>query len=628
MKKHFTIGMAGHIDHGKTSLTKALTNVDTDQLKEEKERQISIELGFAPLYEDDKLTVSIVDVPGHERFIRQMIAGVAGIQLVILVVAADEGVMPQTKEHLEILQFLGVKKGIVAITKIDKVDPEFQELVQEEIALELEGSIFENSPVINVDSLSNKGIDELTALILKELETLEVSENHDAFRMPIDQVFTVKGHGTVVRGTVYNGSLREGETLYLIPKRLVTRARQLQVHNKQADRIFAGQRAAVNLGGLSNEEVVRGDVLVSTSDFQAADVIDVALSTTQDLTQELKQRMPIKCYIGTSEVMGKIIFFDRNELGSGQEGILCQLRLDREIAARRGDRFILRRPSPAETIGGGWVIDPAGGKYRFGKKTIEQLIKKKEGSPADRVLDAIKRDKGISKEALSQETSLSAAELDEVLADPAFISYRPGHVTHYEVAVAIQKKLKETIADFHKQNSLKTGINKAELVSDLVQGMPKELAEYLISNGEEKELWIRKGSYLSSAEFVPHIPSGWCRRSESMIEAVRKDRLKVRPFKEYFTEAGLPQLLEADMMRFYTEQNILVPIDDQLSVHVEAFNQGVQELKKGTAESFEVGEAKDILGLSRKHIIPYLEKLDEVKFTRREGNIRIWVAGK
>lgn len=258
MKRYFTIGMAGHIDHGKTTLTKALTNVDTDRLKEEKERQISIELGFAPLHEDEEIQISVVDVPGHERFIRQMIAGVAGIDLVILAVAADEGVMPQTREHLEILDFLGIRNGIVAITKIDRVDEEFTDLVKEEILEELKGTVFEDVPFILTDSLSGKGIEELKQLIIHILKEQDTRDAKGAFRLPIDQVFTVKGQGTVVRGTVYEGKVEEGQLLKIMPNGIETRARQLQVHHQPAKAAFAGQRAAINLSGVSKEDIERG----------------------------------------------------------------------------------------------------------------------------------------------------------------------------------------------------------------------------------------------------------------------------------------------------------------------------------------------------------------------------------
>src|SRR3954451_2388835 len=347
-KCYFTIGMAGHIDHGKTSLTKALTNVDTDRLKEEKERQISIELGFAPLYEDGDIQISVIDVPGHERFIRQMIAGVAGIDLVVLVVAADEGVMPQTREHLEILKFLGVKSGLVAITKIDRVEEEFVELVKEDIFEELQGTVFEQAPYVLVDSISLKGIEELKTMIIETLKNQEMRDIRGALRLPIDQVFTVKGQGTVVRGTVYEGSVEEGQLLKVMPKGLDVRARQIQVHHHSANQAFAGQRAAINLSGVAKEELERGDVLVSSEHFIVTKTIDVAIHLVSDLDYMVKQRMPIKCHIGTAEVMGRIVFFDRNEIETENEEILCQLRLDDEIVTKRGDRFILRRPSPQE----------------------------------------------------------------------------------------------------------------------------------------------------------------------------------------------------------------------------------------------------------------------------------------
>ncbi len=383
--------MAGHIDHGKTTLTKALTNVDTDRLKEEKERQISIELGFAPLFEDKEVQISVIDVPGHERFIRQMIAGVAGIDLVVLVVAADEGVMPQTREHLDILGFLGIRNGIVAITKIDRVDEEFIDLVKDDIFEELQGTVFESSPFVLVDSLSKKGINELKELIVSTLKNQEMRDAKGAFRLPIDQVFTVKGQGTVVLGTVYEGTVEEGQALMIMPKGIEVRARQLQVHHQPAKQAFAGQRAAINLSNVAKEDLERGDVVVSSEHFNVTRTIDVAIRVVEDLDYMVKQRMPIKCHIGTAEVMGRIVFFDRNELKEENGEILCQLRLEEEVVTKRGDRFILRLPSPQETIGGGWVIDPRGEKYRFGVQTIEELEKKKIGSPKERIVAALNR---------------------------------------------------------------------------------------------------------------------------------------------------------------------------------------------------------------------------------------------
>ncbi|MEW8987672.1 MAG: selenocysteine-specific translation elongation factor, partial [Bacillus sp. (in: firmicutes)] len=380
-----------------------------------------IELGFAPLYESENIQISVIDVPGHERFIRQMIAGVAGIDLVVLVVAADEGVMPQTKEHLEILGFLGIQSGIVAITKMDKVDEEFSELVKDDIYEELKGTVFENSPYVLVDSLSHKGIDELKLQIIKTLEQQDVRDTKGPFRLPIDQVFTVKGQGKVVRGTLYEGSVEEGQLLTIMPRGIEVRARQLQVHHEPAKQAFAGQRVAINISNVSKEDIERGDVLVSSEHFNITRTVDVAIHMVEDLEYLVKQRMPIKCHIGTAEVMGRIVFFDRNELKADSGEILCQLRLEEEIVTKRGDRFILRRPSPQETIGGGWVIDPKGEKYRFGHQTIEELAKKKEGSPTERLTAALIEAKSLSIDELIKRTSLDQEEFSLALAGEEFI---------------------------------------------------------------------------------------------------------------------------------------------------------------------------------------------------------------
>jgi selenocysteine-specific elongation factor len=624
-KRYFTIGMAGHIDHGKTSLTKALTNVDTDRLKEEKERQISIELGFAPLYEDDEIQISVVDVPGHERFIRQMIAGVAGIDLVVLVVAADEGVMPQTREHLDILKFLGVKNGIVAITKIDRVDEDFIELVKDDILGELTGTVFEDAPFVLVDSLSKKGIEEIKQLIIKKLKEQEMRDSKGAFRLPIDQVFTVKGQGTVVRGTVYEGTVEEGQALKIMPKGLEVRARQIQVHHKQATKAYAGQRAAINLSGVSKEDLERGDVLVSSEHFIVSKVIDVAIRVVDELEHLIKQRMPVKLHIGTAEVMGRIVFFDRNEVKAENGEILCQLRLEEEILTKRGDRFILRRPSPTETIGGGWVIDPRGNKYRFGDQTIEELEKKKEGSPTERITAALLEAKSLPLTELIKRTALDEGTLSQHLQkEDEFVLYNGKEYTLKQLVDAIEEDLYDRLQDFHNQHSMKPGANKAELIQTMQKRFPKSLLEYVVENGITNEVFQRKGQFVSLAAFVPHVPKSWAKRTENLVEDMKKDGLKVRYLKDYFAAAGIPSNLEHDLRKFLEDRELIVMLDDQYAYYGEVFKQAVEKLRNGTGPEFEVGAAKEILDLSRKYMIPFLERLDANGYTKRVENKRVW----
>lgn len=623
-KRYFTIGMAGHIDHGKTSLTKALTNVDTDRLKEEKERQISIELGFAPLYEDQDIQISVIDVPGHERFIRQMIAGVAGIDLVVLVVAADEGVMPQTREHLDILRFLGVKNGLVAISKIDRVDEEFIELVKDDILEELTGSVFEDAPFVLVDSLSKKGVEELKELIIKTLKEQEMRDAKGAFRLPIDQVFTVKGQGTVVRGTVYEGNVEEGQTLKIMPQGLEVKARQIQVHHKEAQKAYAGQRTAINLSGVSKEDLERGNVLVSSEHFIVTKTVDVAIRVVEDLEHMVKQRMPIKLHIGTTEVMGRIVFFDRNEIKEENDEILCQLRLEEEILTKRGDRFILRRPSPQETIGGGWVIDPRGNKYRFGNQTIEELEKKKEGSPKERITAAIYEAKSLSLNELIKRTALEEETLNEFLDDDEFVSYNGKEFTLKILINSIEEDIYDRLQEFHQLYSMKLGLNKAELLQFMQKRFPKPLIDFVVENGIANEVFKRKEQFVSLANFVPHVPKSWQKRAENMLGELKKDELKVRYYKDYFSDSGIPEHLEADLRRYLEEQELVVHLDEQFVYHGDVFKEAVEKLRSGTGQEFEVGDAKGILELSRKYMIPFLERLDSKGHTKRVENKRVW----
>lgn len=623
-KRYFTIGMAGHIDHGKTSLTKALTNVDTDRLKEEKERQISIELGFAPLYEDQEIQISVIDVPGHERFIRQMIAGVAGIDLVVLVVAADEGVMPQTREHLDILKFLGVKNGLVAISKIDRVDEEFIELVKDDILEELTGSVFEDSPFVLVDSLSKKGIEELKELIIKTLKEQEMRDAKGAFRLPIDQVFTVKGQGTVVRGTVYEGTVEEGQTLKIMPEGLEVKARQIQVHHKQAQKAYAGQRTAINLSGVSREDLERGDVLVSSEHFIVTKTVDVAIRVVEDLEHMVKQRMPIKLHVGTTEVMGRIVFFDRNEVKEENGEILCQLRLEEEILTKRGDRFILRRPSPQETIGGGWVIDPRGNKYRFGNQTIEELEKKKVGSPKERITSAIFEAKSITLSELIKRTALDEDTLNEFLDDKSFVLYNGKEFTHKMLINSIEEDIYDRLQEYHQTHSMKLGLNKAELLQSMQQRFPKSLLDFVIENGIANGVFSRRDQFVSLKSFLPHVPKSWQKRAENMLGEIKKDGLKVRYYSDYFSTSGIPNYLEADLRHFLEEHEFVVHLDEQFAYHGDVFKDAVEKLRSRTGEVFEVGDAKEILDLSRKYMIPFLERLDSKGLTKRVENKRVW----
>lgn len=626
--RNYTIGMAGHIDHGKTSLTKALTNVDTDRLKEEKERNISIELGYAPLKIDETLEVSIIDVPGHERFIRQMIAGVAGIDLVILVIAADEGVMPQTKEHLEILEFLGIEKGIIAVSKIDRVDEELLELVEEDIRDNLKGTVFEDAPFVLVDSLSKKGLENLKQQIKKELQTIEMRDARGPFRLPIDQVFTVQGQGTVVRGTVYEGIVEKGSTLMVLPQGIPVKVRQIQVHHEQVDEAKAGQRAALNLGGISKQEVARGDVLVSSEHFIVTDTLDITMKFVNDLRAPIKQRAPIKLHTGTTEVMGKIVFFDRNDVVDEKNEVVCQIRLDESVVCKRGDRFILRRPTPVETIGGGWIIDPKGHKYRFGEETVKMLLQKKEGTPSERVFSILKEKALLSFDELLQLSSMDKEELAAIVeaeTGKAIFELSRGEYGLYSDFEFIQKRLEEKLSEYHEKFPLRLGLNKAEIGHLFLDLYPKRLVDFVVEKLIDEQFLQKQDQYIQLATFSQHYPEKWSKRMEEVVTSMQKDGVEVQPFDQYIKTAGVPEQYKDDFKYYLLQSKKAAALDEQHLITAEALRQTASLLKEKTGADFTVKDAKDVLGLTRKYLIPLLELFDTQKLTRRVEDKRKWV---
>ncbi|SDJ77055.1 selenocysteine-specific translation elongation factor [Sediminibacillus albus] len=625
---YYTIGMAGHIDHGKTTLTKALTNVDTDRLKEEKERNISIEAGYAPLHTNDGTHISIIDVPGHERFIRQMIAGVAGIDLVVLVVAADEGVMPQTREHLEILQFLGVKRCIVAVTKIGRVDGELQELVGMDIKEALSESIFADAEMHFVDSISGKGVEQLREAIFTALKDVEFRDRFGSFRLPIDQVFTVQGQGTIVRGTIYEGIVRKGTQLTVLPSGKSVRARNIQVHHKDIEEARAGQRTAVNLTGIDRAEMNRGDVLVASDHFLVTKTIDVAVRLVEGIRYPVKQRTPVKLHVGTSEVMGKIVFFDRNEVQESGEEILCQIRLDNEIVVRRGDKFIIRRPTPAETIGGGWVIDPKGEKYRFGESTVAMLQKKMEGTPEDLVVHALEEHILLNRTQLIQLTSLDGAEVDEVLRS-AGVSDRiiATDSEKYTLVSMVNKAsalLLSRLEEIHQQYPMRAGVNKAELRQNLITYFSKSFVEFVIETLIKQGKLRQDGQFITAAEFLPHLPPRWENRLQEIISHLRQDGLAVKKWEEYFTGAPVPEDMAAELKNYLLQSEQAYKLTEEMIVHRSSIEHAVHLLKEQTGVTFDLKEAKEIWKVSRKYMIPLLELLDQWRLTEREDNKRRW----
>jgi selenocysteine-specific elongation factor len=384
--KRLILGTAGHIDHGKTTLVKALTGIETDRLKEEKQRGISIELGFAPFVLPDGQKAAIVDVPGHERFIRHMLAGAFGIDLVMLVIAADEGVMAQTREHMDIIELLGVKSGIIALTKKDMVDDEWLMLVEEEVREYLSATILADAAIIPVSAVSGEGIPELLQEIQKVAEGIKERPVYGKARLPVDRVFTKAGFGTVVTGTLWSGQIETGETLELLPSGKKVKIRTLQVHNDKVDKAYAGQRVAVNLQGVDIADIERGNWLSTPAYLTPTYRMDARLRILSSSSRVLKNWNRIRFHLGTDETMARVVLLDGDELHPGQEGYV-QIVMEKPVVGHKGDPFVIRYYSPVSTIGGGTIIDANASKQkRFREETLNQLIVKEEGNLSEMIL--------------------------------------------------------------------------------------------------------------------------------------------------------------------------------------------------------------------------------------------------
>ena len=416
--KNIIIGTAGHIDHGKTSLIRALTGRNTDRLKEEQARGITIDLGFTWFDLPDGTRAGIIDVPGHEKFINNMVSGVVGMDLVMMVVAADEGIMPQTREHLNILELLGIKKTILVINKCDLVEEDWLELVKEDLKEELKDTIMENAPVVCVSSIVGTGIEELKTVIMNMIKgELEPKNINTIARLPVDRVFTIAGFGTVVTGTLISGSIKKDEVLELFPGDIECKVRNLQVHSKDATECFAGQRVAINIAGVRKEDVKRGYVLAPKDSIKVSSLTDVKIDILKDSNRTLRNRDRLHLYTGTSEVLCRAVILDKEEIKAGESG-LCQLILEEEIAIKRGDRFVVRFYSPLETIGGGIILEANPlKKKRFNIKDIDELKRKLEGSLSDVCELNIKNFSNtmIAKQELAKLMAVSIEDVNECL---------------------------------------------------------------------------------------------------------------------------------------------------------------------------------------------------------------------
>ena len=632
--RHLIIGTAGHIDHGKTTLVKALTGIDTDRLKEEKERGISIELGFAFLTLPDGTQAGIVDVPGHERFVKTMLAGVGGMDLVILVIAADEGVMPQTREHLHICQMLQVKRGLVALTKADLVDAEWLELVQADIAEVLRGTFLDGCPVVPCSATTGRGLPELVQAIQAQAVQAEPKRTDGILRLPIDRVFTIKGFGTVITGTLWAGQLAVGDEVVILPRDFRSRIRRLQVHGQTVEEAVAGQRTAVNLPGLEVGEIARGDVLCAPGTLRPSQAFEATLALLPDAPRPLANRARIRFHLGTSEVLARVVLLDREELTPGEQTYV-HLRLESPSAALPRDRYVIRSYSPALTIGGGTILDPNPPRERRARaKVIEHLRVLERGSPEDRVERHLLAASftPVSLDELRARTDLDQGTVAESLrrlmergsAVPVGTRGEAGAL-HVQGITQLEKDVVAHLQEFHAKEPLKDGLAKEELRSKLpAQLSPATYGWLLARLAEAAQIAVER----DKVRLAGHRPT------LSAAEEELKGKIEAAFRGAVFQPAtpdGILANLSADrkwaqaVFRRLVDDGVLVKIKEDLFLHRDHY----QELRRRvlshfqTQSSINVGTMKDLFGVSRKYAIPFLEHLDDIRITRRQGDERV-----
>ncbi len=635
--KRIIVGTAGHIDHGKTSLVKALTGVDADRLKEEKERGITIDIGFADLTVGD-VHFGFVDVPGHERFVKNMLAGAHGIDLVMLVVAADEGVMPQTREHFDICRLLEVKSGLVAITKVDLVDEEFLQLVEAETADFVAESFLEGTPVLRVSSRTGAGIDELKKTLAKLATKVQERSDQAVARLPIDRVFTIKGFGTVVTGTLIAGQIRAGDDLELLPSAgRHARARNIQVHGHSTQEARAGERTAINLQGIEVAEIERGQALAPAGRLQASSMLDVRLRLLPSAPRSLRTRSRVRLHVGTAEVLARVVLLGQSELTPGSVSF-AQLRLETPTLAAPGDHFIIRSYSPSVTIGGGVIADSLPRKHRLreGSQIVAQLEQLVAADEVERIalLVEMAGEHGMSQAEIAARSGspddvikLAAEALTKsrraITASPSplLLVARPAFE---ELAKSVRALLKQ----FHSRSPLESGMGREEMREKIFAHLPPEIFRAVVAQLVERNEVVAEKDLLRLSTHRVALSAEEQAAKDHLSAAFASAALQPMSLEEAIAKAG-PQfgIDQARAQRFaqmLINSGELVRVAD-LIFHrsaLDGLRDTLQKFKAERGARIEVGEFKDLTGVSRKYAIPLLAYLDRQRVTRRVGDAR------
>jgi selenocysteine-specific elongation factor len=629
--KQIVLGTAGHIDHGKTSLVKALTGTDTDRLKEEKARGITIELGFAFLDLPSGQRLGIVDVPGHEKFVKNMVAGATGIDLVALVIAADEGVMPQTREHLDICSLLGVRHGLVVLTKTDMVDEEWLGLVQEDVAEYLSGTFLAGAPIVPVSAVTRQGLDELVRVLDEMVGGLDERPTFGPWRLPVDRVFTMKGFGTVITGTAVGGAIAIGQEVEIYPRDVTAKVRGLQVHNQEVQEARRGQRTAINLQGVEKAVIERGDVVASPGSLKPSLWVDVDCAALKDMLRPLKHRAPVRFHTGTGEIMGRVMFLDRDDLKPG-EHCYCQVRLESPVAVMAGDRYVLRSYSPVATVAGGIILHPHPGRHKRRRPEITaDLATLQQGTSSERIAvhARLSGEAGITASELVRLVNLPGKDLERLLTEMlnkhelVRFDKEGGRMIARVVQEDLAAKALALLTEFHAGQPLKPGMSREEFKQRLSPGIETKLFAHLLRKLSDEGKLIADKDLLRLPDHQVRLAGGAMALRARLEKAYAEGGLTPPLYKELAEKEDKKEAKQ--VMQVLLNEGVLVKIKEDLYYHAEALAEIKSRLVAFFAEHERLGaqQFKEITGLSRKYLIPLLEHFDATQVTIRVGDERV-----
>ncbi len=668
MPRDLILGTAGHIDHGKTSLVKALTGIDCDRLPEEKARGITIDIGFAtldlpspslagrasdgaanpPLARPanelgDGYRLGIVDVPGHERFIKNMLAGATGIDLVVLIIAADDSIMPQTREHLEILKLLGLRHGVIALTKSDLVDETTCEVVELEIRELVRGSFLENAPILRTSAHTGLGIDDLKKAIAQTCANVEDSlreSSLDWFRLPIDRSFTVQGHGTIVTGSVQSGVLRVGDEVEWLPSGQTVRVRSLQNHDKPVEEVHRGMRAAINLAGVDHKDVLRGQEIATPGYLKPSRVVTVRLHCLSEVKRPIKHRAPIRFHVGTSEIMGTVSLLDCDTIEPGGWGI-AQIFLEEPSTTTWGQPFVLRGPSATLTIGGGQVLQPVAKKIRRRHlEVLERIEKLWTGDPTQRALNVawFGGYAGFTQADLVRDANLAPAQALQIIQhlrdkhQLVTVSLQGGRqvILHADIVHELDERILSALGKMHEEFPLMTSHDRQK-----VQAQLDYVGDDALINAEvDRLIKLKKLTgdlrRIARADFKPKLSANLRKLKDKVVEAYRAAGFQPPEPASFAGQAGGNAASLKDLFEVCVAEGFLVHIDADIYLHSEL----EADMRKRVADRLTTGpgatvaELRDILGTTRKFAVPFCEYLDRINLTKREGDLRVLAAAK